>query len=148
MSALGSREHPSPNYSSFSDVRSQPEYTGKTALSETMQSYKPIIKALPSNERFMRSCVTFNMNTLIYTCVVFPLLTTQQFAMYVRILWLEQENLINNVLFFSFSRMEKVARVSSIMLQKLGTLCCWIFCCNTAPSTFIPERTVDSQPSC
>lgn len=96
----------------------------------------------------MRSCVTFNMNTLIYTCVVFPLLTTQQFAMYVRILWLEQENLINNVLFFSFSRMEKVARVSSIMLQKLGTLCCWIFCCNTAPSTFIPERTVDSQPSC
>lgn len=37
----------------------------------------------------MRSCVTFNMNTLIYTCVVFPLLTTQQFAMYVRILWLE-----------------------------------------------------------
>lgn len=96
----------------------------------------------------MRSCVTFNMNTLIYTCVVFPLLTTQQSAMYVRILWLEQENLINNVLFFSFSRMEKVARVSSIMLQKLGTLCCWIFCCNTAPSTFIPERTVDSQPSC
>lgn len=50
----------------------------------------------------MRSCVTFNMNTLIYTCVVFPLLTTQQFAMYVRILWLEQENLINNVLFLFF----------------------------------------------
>lgn len=56
------------------------------------------------------------MNTLIYTCVVFPLLTTQQSAMYVRILWLEQENLINNVLFSLFPGWKK--------WQECHPLCC------------------------
>lgn len=82
----------------------------QNSLSDTMQTYWPIKKALPSNERFMRSGVTFIMDMLIYTCVVFPLLTEHQLTpstIYVRILWLEQENFINYIILFSFPGWKK-----------------------------------------